>query len=72
MAKASSKSQGWMKSTKAMYTGNGCVVQVTTQQRNSDGTYSLAEAITFVPDARILTDNDGNKFVGFEKNRRRN
>ena len=38
ISKASSESEGWMKSTKAMDTGNGCVVQVTTQQRNYNGT----------------------------------
>lgn len=54
IAKASSEDEGWMKSTKAMETGNGCVVQVTTQQRNPDGSYSVAEALTFVPDARII------------------
>lgn len=49
ISKASSKAQGWMKSTKAMFTGTGCVVQVTTQQRNPDGSYAIAEAVTFVP-----------------------
>jgi hypothetical protein len=35
ISKASSKEEGWMKSTKAMeITGVGCVVQVTTQQFN--------------------------------------
>ena len=49
LSKASSELEGWMKSTKAMDTGIGCVVQVTTQQMNEDGSYALAEAITFVP-----------------------
>lgn len=53
ICKASSESEGWMKSTKAMEAGYGCVVQVTTQQRNADGSYSIAEALTFVPDSRI-------------------
>ena len=64
ICKASSESQGWMKSTKAMQTPNGCVVQVTTQQKNIDGTYSLAEALTFVPGVCIETDNNGNKCLG--------
>lgn len=60
ISKASSENEGWMKSTKAMDTGNGCVVQVTTQQRNIDGTYTLAEAVTFVPDVFILEkEEDG-------------
>lgn len=54
ISKASSQSEGWMKSTKAMQVkGGGCVVQVTTQQKNPDGSYSVAEAVTYVPDAEI-------------------
>lgn len=54
LSKASSEKQGWMKSTKAMnVTGVGCVVQVTTQQKNTDGTYSIAEAVTFVPGVKV-------------------
>ena len=50
ISKASSQAEGWMKSTKAMEVNKiGCVVQVTTQQKNIDGTYSIAEAVTFVP-----------------------
>jgi len=38
ISKASSKKEGWMKSTKAMQIdGVGCVVQVTTQQANDTG-----------------------------------
>jgi hypothetical protein len=54
ISKASSTAEGWMKSTKAMeIEGVGCVVQVTTQQKGMDGTYSVAEALTFVPDVKI-------------------
>lgn len=54
ISKASSEEEGWMKSTKAMQVdGVGCVVQVTTQQRNPDGSYEVAEAVTFVPGAII-------------------
>ncbi len=62
LSKASSEEEGWMKSTKAMeIEGVGCVVQVTTQQRNPDGSYSVAEAVCFVPGVRILatSGNDG-------------
>jgi hypothetical protein len=49
ISKASSVNEGWMKSTKAMsIPGIGCVVQVTTQQGDN-----VAEALTFVPNARI-------------------
>lgn len=57
ICKASSEAQGWMKSTKVMPIGegHGCLVQVTTQQRNSDGSYAVAEALTFVPGVQINT-----------------
>lgn len=65
LCKASSQAEGWMKSTKAMeIKGAGCVLQVTTQQRNPDGSYSVAEAVTFVPGVRIADDeNNGRKLV---------
>ena len=64
LCKASSEAEGWMKSTKAMETSSGCVVQVTTQQRNSDGSYAVAEALTFVPGVMIIADeNDGRMLV---------
>ena len=59
LCKASSKSQGWMKSCKAMQVGHGCVVQVTTQQGSS-----VAEALVFISDVKIYPDiNDGRKLV---------
>jgi hypothetical protein len=64
LCKASSQSEGWMKSTKAMFVGHGCVVQVTTQQKNIDGSYSLAEAVTYVPGVMIVADEpNGRKLV---------
>ena len=53
LCKASSEAQGWMKSTKVCNVIGGCIVQVTTQQRNPDGSYALAEALTFVPGSQI-------------------
>lgn len=68
ISKASSQAEGWMKSTKAMeIPGVGCVVQVTTQQRNVDFSYSLAEAITFVPGVRIQTIKDDSGIVTARK-----
>jgi len=61
LCKASSQNEGWMKSAKAMQTPHGCVVQVTTQQKNIDGTYSLAEALTFVPGVSIADDENGGR-----------
>ena len=62
LSKASSEREGWMKSTKAMQTPTGCAVQVTTQQINSDGSHSVAEALTFIPGVQIKEqhDRDGN------------
>ena len=63
LAKASSEKEGWMKSTKALQTPVGVVVQVTIQQRNADLTYSVAEALTFVPDVRIASAKNGNRYL---------
>jgi hypothetical protein len=62
LCKASSKDQGWMKSTKAMYIeGVGCVVQSSTQQGDN-----VAEALTFVPGVKIVDDiNGGRKLVPY-------
>ena len=59
ICKASSQSQGWMKSTKAMDVGVGVLVQVTTQQRNPDESYAIAESLCFVPGVIIETASDG-------------
>lgn len=61
LCKSSSESEGWMKSTKAMNIGNGCIVQVTTQQKNPDGSYAVAEAVCFVPDVAIFPDENGGR-----------
>jgi len=61
LVKASSESEGWMKSTKAMQVGDSCLVQVTTQQRNPDGSYSVAEALAFVPRCRIVEDENSGR-----------
>lgn len=58
ICKASSEQQGWMKSTKGMQIGeSGVLVQVSTQQRNPDGSYSVAEALTFIPDVILVNSN---------------
>ena len=61
LCKASSKAEGWMKSTKAMeIPGVGCVVQVTTQQGSQ-----IAEALTFVPGSAIVEDDNGGRKLSF-------
>lgn len=60
LSKTSCDAEGWMKSTKAMEVDSvGCLVQVTTQQRNPDGSYAVAEALTFVPGVRIVYCTEG-------------
>jgi len=60
LCKASSKSQGWMKSAKAMQLPGGCVVQVTTQQHDH-----VAEALVYVPGVKVAPDvNGGRKLIG--------
>ena len=64
LCKASSQNEGWMKSTKACQVIGGCIVQVTTQQRNPDGSYSVAEALSYVPGVKIADDvNSGRMLV---------
>jgi hypothetical protein len=59
ISKASSKEEGWMKSTKAMeIDGAGCMVQVTTQQGEH-----VAEAVAFAPDVAIVGDGESRKLV---------
>lgn len=62
LCKASSKEEGWMKSTKVCNLPNGCLVQVTTQQGDN-----VAEAITFVPDVQIDTTREPRKLVSMYK-----
>lgn len=59
ISKASSVSEGWMKSTKAMEIEHvGCVIQVTTQQGDN-----VSEAITFVPYVCIAGDGPNRRIV---------
>lgn len=64
LCKASSKREGWMKSTKAMEVpGVGCVVQVTTQQAEYSADricqgHAVAEALCFVPGVVIDERHD--------------
>jgi hypothetical protein len=60
LCKASSKAEGWMKSTKGMWIKDaGVILQVTTQQGGQ-----IAEALTFVPHVKMEEDvNGGFKLV---------
>lgn len=66
LCKASSESEGWMKSTKYLeIQGYGCVLQVTTQQKNPDGSYSIAEALTTCPGVKVSHESGVPKLVTF-------
>ena len=57
LCKASSKEEGWMKSTKAMeIKGVGCLVQVTTQLGEN-----VAEALHLVQEVFIVDDVNGGR-----------
>jgi pyruvate/2-oxoglutarate dehydrogenase complex dihydrolipoamide acyltransferase (E2) component len=66
LCKASSQEQGWMKSTKVCNLPNGCIVQVTTQQKNPDGSYAVAEALTFVPGINMDKNSEPRKLIGID------
>jgi hypothetical protein len=66
LCKASSQEQGWMKSTKVCNLPSGCLVQVTTQQKNPDGSYAVAEALTFVPGVNMDKEADPRVLVSIE------
>jgi len=52
VGKASSKEQGWMKSTKRMAVEGGALFQVSTEHRDPAGVVTAcAEALVFVPRA---------------------
>jgi hypothetical protein len=49
----------WVRSTKAMEVGDGCVVQVSTKFLTPQGAWNLAEAVTYVPGAEIIEEAGG-------------
>lgn len=66
LCKASSESEGWMKSTKYLeIQGNGVVLNISTQQRNPDGSYSLAEAAVYCPGMKVSHESGVPKLVTF-------
>jgi hypothetical protein len=66
LCKASSQEEGWMKSTKVCNVDGGCIVQVTTQQRNPGGSYAVAEALTYVPGVHIDTTVEPRKLISIK------
>jgi hypothetical protein len=58
------QSDTWSKSTKAMEVPGGCLVQVSSEQRNPDGSWSIAEAVTFVPGVSVFMQDPENPRAG--------
>lgn len=66
LCKVSSESEGWMKSTQYLeIQGNGVIVNISTQQRNFDGSYSLAEAAVYCPGVKVSHESGVPKLVTF-------
>ena len=64
VCKTASESEGWMKSTRAMQIPQvGCLVNTSTIQRNMNGSYSLSEAVVFVPGVVVRGDRGGKTLV---------
>lgn len=55
-----------MKSTKVCNVIGGCIVQVTTQQRNHDGTNAVAEAVTYVPGVHIDIEAEPRRLIAIK------
>ena len=50
LSRASSVDEGWSRHTKVLrFASNGFLVQVSTRQKNLDGSWSVGEALTYVP-----------------------
>ena len=52
----------WVRSTKAMNVGRGCVVQMSTKFLTPQGAWNIAEALTYVPDAVIVGEKGGDGY----------
>ena len=52
-----------MKSTKVMNLPDGALVQVSTQQKNPDGSYSVAEALSYVPGVNMDRNSEPRRMV---------
>lgn len=63
LCKSCSEKEGFMKSTKVCNVEFGCIVQFSSQQRNPDGSYSLAESSTYIPSVHIDINSEPRKFI---------
>jgi len=53
---------GWKKSTKALPVPGGCVIQMTTERQGRDGSWTIAEAMQFIPGATVEPDEVEGRF----------
>jgi hypothetical protein len=53
---------GWQKSTKALPVPGGCVLQMTTERRGMNGSWTTAEAIEFVPGVTVVPGTEKGQF----------
>lgn len=53
ISKLYSKDMGWIQATYAYEAPTGCLIKTTTKQKNLDGSYSISEALAFVPGVKI-------------------
>jgi hypothetical protein len=54
------QSETWVKSTKAMNVPGGCLVQMSTDRKQRNGSWVSAETSTFLPNAHVVPDENGN------------
>lgn len=61
LASNSSEKLKYQKTIRAMSVRGGCIINVTSQKGNPDGSSAIAEALTFVPNVWITDDVNGGK-----------
>ena len=55
------KTEGFERSLFAKQVRGGCLVAVTTRQKNPDGSHAVSDALAFVPNVTICPDVNGGK-----------
>ena len=53
------QSETWVKSTKAMNVPGGCLIQMSTDRKQRNGSWVSAETSTFLPHAQVVPDENG-------------
>lgn len=53
------QSSTWVKSTKAMNVPGGCLVQMSTDRKQKNGSWVSAETSTFLPGTHVVPDENG-------------